>query len=105
LAKCIKEEVPIDFNQDNIFLKRSSLLCSGYYAWLHCCVNPSMITDPFRHYYNAVLHTIRTKGDPDNKLSAFMGGLRMQELGFLERMGFKKEGFTASALKMARKKE
>lgn len=104
LAKCIKEEVLIDFNQDNIFLKRSSLLCSGYYAWLHCCVNPSMITDPFRHYYNALLYMIHTKGDPDNKLSAFMGGLRMQEISFLERMGFKKEGFTASTLKIARRK-
>jgi tetratricopeptide (TPR) repeat protein len=104
LAKCMKEEAPIDFNQDNVFLKKSSLLCSGYYAWLHCCVNPSMITDPIRHYYNAALHMIHTKGDPNSKVIAFIGGLREQEIGSLERIGFKKEGFTASALKRAWKK-
>ena len=104
LAKCVKDIGPIDFNQDTILIKRNWLLCSGYYAWLHCSVNPSMITDPFRHWYNVGLQKVRTKGDPDNKVTAIIGRLRTQELDFLERSGFKKEGFIAMALKMARKK-
>ena len=65
-------------------------------------VNPSMITDPFRHMYNAALRMIRKKGDPENKVSVFAGRLRMQEIDFLVQRGFKREGFTVSALKMAK---
>lgn len=104
LGRCVKEIGPVDFDQDTIFLKRSSLLCSAYYAWLDCAVNPSVITDPFRHRYNAALYKIRTKGDPDNEMSALLGRLRTQEIGQLERIGFRREGFTATALKRARKK-
>ena len=104
LKKCTKDAGQPDFNSDTVFIKQNSLLCSGYYAWLPCCVNPSMVTDPFRHAYNSALYTIRTKGDHDNEASTQMGRLRAQEIGLLERQGFKKGGFTVSALKKARKK-
>ena len=104
LKKCTKYAGQPNFNSGTVFLKQNSLLCSGYHAWLHCCVNPSMVTDPFRHAYNAALYTIRTQGDPDNEITAQLGRLRTQEIGLLERQGFKKGGFTVSALKKARKK-
>ncbi|MFZ0927171.1 MAG: hypothetical protein WAN11_01125, partial [Syntrophobacteraceae bacterium] len=104
LKKCTKYAGQPNFNSCTVFLKQNSLLCSGYHAWLDCCVNPSMVTDPFRHAYNAALYTIRTQGDPDNEITTQLGRLRTQEIGLLERQGFKEGGFTVSALKKARKK-
>ncbi|MGA7494754.1 MAG: tetratricopeptide repeat protein [Syntrophobacteraceae bacterium] len=104
LEKCTKDNSQPDFTSDTVFLKRNSLLCSGYYAWLHCSMNPSMLTDLYRHMYNAGLYAIRTKGDPENKMTDLLGHLRSHEIDQLERIGFRKDRFTASALRKARKK-
>ena len=65
LGKCIKDLSMVDCSQRNILFKRNSLLCSAYYTWLNYAINPSIVTDPFRHMYNNVLHMIREKGIPE----------------------------------------
>lgn len=108
LEKCVKSPLIVDFSRRKITFKKNSLLCSAYYGWLPWAINPSVITDPFRHMYNEALNQIRKKGDPDHQISMRLGNLQQKEINYLDQFR-KKEGdtgkpFDVSVLKAARKK-
>lgn len=63
LDRCVKNPLIVDFSRRKIIFKKNSLVCSAYYSWLPWAINPSVVTDPFRHIYNEALALIRKEGD------------------------------------------
>jgi hypothetical protein len=108
LEKCVKDPLITDFSRRKIIFKKNSLLCSAYYGWLPWAINPSVVTDPFRHKYNEALNLIKKEGDPGHQISMWLGNLQQKEISLLDQFR-KKEGdtgkpFGVSVLKTARKK-
>jgi hypothetical protein len=108
LEKCVKDSLIVDFSRRKIIFKRNSLICSAYYGWLPWAVNPSVVTDPFRHMYNEALALIRKEGDRDHQISMRLGNLQQKEIDLLDQFrkgeGDTRKPFGVSVLKTARKK-
>lgn len=103
--KDIYEKISLD---KKLYIKKSSILCSSYYFWLMHAINPSFITDPYRHEFNEALYKVRKNPEIFEKISKELGNSRQREIELLNKIqrnrGLTGECLDSKVIRTARKK-